>query len=471
MIISVANFFYRSMFGQLLVLSTLFLSITISLLVIRPFLEFLAEPEPLEATLMYAVTSVSGFAHGSEYGPKTLEESVELQEVKSVNPNFSYYLKINDTVYSSDQTEAAYWDDYLQLPNIEGLEQRFENIDDCASVSFSMSTKDEHGVGHVYSNLCGNREIYYEVSGISQPLPKLKGGWLAFFSDGWLWASSREYLISAGGIITLTILILYLTTRSIRKVTQVTESFDPLALNCKLPERHLPMEVLPLVQAVNQLMSKVDQTKEQQNFFLSTAAHEMRTPLTILRTRLEELPDTDVKDQLRNDVRRLTLVVNQLLKLMRINDITQVNETVELHTTLKKVIAERAPDAIRRNVDLVLESEVKDYTIKGDQSLLEIALVNLIDNAVSFSKPGDIVRITLSQAGVVEVIDSGPGINENIINNLFEPFAKNPPNRDGHGLGLAIVKAVIDLHQGEIIAKNRPSKGAVFKLVLTTAPS
>jgi signal transduction histidine kinase len=156
---------------------------------------------------------------------------------------------------------------------------------------------------------------------------------------------------------------------------------------------------------------------------------------------------------------------------MRINDITQVNETVELHTTLKKVIAERAPDAIRRNVDLVLESEVKDYTIKGDQSLLEIALVNLIDNAVSFSKPGDIVRITLSQAGVVEVIDSGPGINENIINNLFEPFAKNPPNRDGHGLGLAIVKAVIDLHQGEIIAKNRPSKGAVFKLVLTTAPS
>lgn len=247
-------------------------------------------------------------------------------------------------------------------------------------------------------------------------------------------------------------------------MAKVAQSFDPDSLEYKLPEQGLPAEVMPLVRAVNQMIGKIDEAKEQQNFFLSTAAHEMRTPLAILRTRIEELSDSKIKSELKNDISRLTTLVNDLLKLMSIKPSTEFDETVELVTLCKKVIAERAPNAINFNVELAFSTELETLTIKGDSGLLEVAIANLVDNAVSFSPEGSEVELTITDDKAIKVTDQGQGINPEVLPRLFDPFAKSPPNRDGHGLGLAIVKSIVSLHGAHIKAENHPEIGACFRI-------
>ena len=212
------------------------------------------------------------------------------------------------------------------------------------------------------------------------------------------------------------------------------------------------------------MIARVDETQQKHNFFLSTAAHEMRTPLTVLRTRLEMLDEGRVKDKLVNDVRRLTSLVNQLLRLMRIGGPKSLNAEVDVVRCCERVVRERTSYAMELEVHLQFDSDVPSYIITGDEGLLEVAIANLVDNAVSFSKSGDTVRLAMYMSGNLVVTDSGPGIPEDKLNALFEPFAKFPPNRNGHGLGLAIVKAIAVLHEANVSAANRAGGGAEFTL-------
>jgi signal transduction histidine kinase len=227
---------------------------------------------------------------------------------------------------------------------------------------------------------------------------------------------------------------------------------------------HLPYEAVPLVRAVNQMIGKIQQSKQQQEFFLSTTAHELRTPLTILRARVELLNEGETKQQLIEDIRRMTALVNQLLKLMRSGEPQELSQDIDIVQCCKKVISERAPLAIDKGIELSFDCQPEKLMIKGDADLLEIALANLLDNAISFSTPGDEVGITLSAEGILQVKDQGPGIHPSLLPTLFEAFAKYPSNRNGHGLGLAIVKSVTRLHGAELSADNAPAGGAVFTI-------
>ncbi len=95
---------------------------------------------------------------------------------------------------------------------------------------------------------------------------------------------------------------------------------------------------------------------------------------------------------------------------------------------------------------------------------MEVAIANLIDNAVSFSSPGASVELSVNADYSISVRDYGPGIPSDKLANLFKPFAKFPPNRNGHGLGLAIVKAITLLHNGSVSAENADDGGARFTI-------
>jgi len=197
-------------------------------------------------------------------------------------------------------------------------------------------------------------------------------------------------------------------------------------------------------------------------FFLSAAAHEMRTPLTVLRTRLELMEDGDQKDKLVGDVRRLTSLVNQLLTLMSISNRRDVTGFTDLVVAARKVASDLAPIAEAAGVSISFESEVSELEVIGEKALIRSAIGNLVENCISFSPAGGKVVLAVGADGIVTVRDHGPGLGDADPDSLFEPFSRQISNRRGYGLGLAIVNAIVRLHGGRATAANAPGGGAVF---------
>jgi signal transduction histidine kinase len=193
----------------------------------------------------------------------------------------------------------------------------------------------------------------------------------------------------------------------------------------------------------------------------------MRTPLTLIRIRLEEMLDEDIRDHLRSDVRRLSSLVEDLLRLLNVASRGDPQGCVDLVDLARRVVADHAPIAIEAAVDIGMEAGVDSVIVRGDDALLFVAVGNLVDNAISFSKPGDTVDVAVSAQGAISVRDRGPGVPVDSRYSLFEPFAKYPPNRKGHGLGLAIVAAIADLHGGGVRIEDAAGGGAMFVLQLT----
>ena len=149
---------------------------------------------------------------------------------------------------------------------------------------------------------------------------------------------------------------------------------------------------------------------------------------------------------------------------MHIRNQRDVEDEVNLVATARDVVAERAPLSIDRGIDIELESEPQALIVKGHAGLIWVAIANLVDNAISFSKSGDALKVSVDADGTVAVRDCGPGIAPDELERIFEPFAKNPPNRQGHGLGLAIVRAIMTAHGGNVSARNIRGGGADFTL-------
>jgi signal transduction histidine kinase len=252
--------------------------------------------------------------------------------------------------------------------------------------------------------------------------------------------------------------------RSSRRLAGIARSLDPQAPSHVLPETGVPTEILPMVRAINRMIRKIDKANEEQAFFLAAAAHELRTPLAIVRTRAENLPEGQDKEDLKNDLRRMSRLVDQLLRLMSVRNQGKPSEAVDLVSVARNVVAERAPLVIDKGVEIDLDANAQPVKVRGDEHLLRVALANLVDNALSFSDSGQRLMVQVSPDKNITVRDEGPGIPAKELDNIFQPFAKNPPNRTGHGLGLAITRSIMALHGGSVEASNQEGGGAAFAL-------
>ena len=212
------------------------------------------------------------------------------------------------------------------------------------------------------------------------------------------------------------------------------------------------------------MIRRVAATRDEQEMFLAAAAHELCNPMAALRMRLEELQQSEHKDALRADVNRMVKLVDQMLHLMHTRNYRELPDQVDLVSTARDVVAERAPLSVDHGVDIQFDSETTSLVLRGHKQLATVAIANVVDNAISFSQPGDTIWVRVDATGGVAVRDCGPGIPATELERIFEPFAKSPPNRHGHGLGLAIVQAVMDAHGGDVSAVNAEGGGAIFAL-------
>lgn len=232
-----------------------------------------------------------------------------------------------------------------------------------------------------------------------------------------------------------------------------------------------PTEIVPLVQALNQLLERLAHTLDTQRQFIADAAHELRTPLTAVRLQAELARQaTDAKERgealadLRVGLERATHLVEQMLAMARLDvapGAEKIEETVDLRALAKIVIAELATIADARHLDLgLLPGE--SIAITGDPEELRVLLGNLVDNALRYTPEGGRVDVCVqheAHQAVLSVRDTGPGIPLQERSRVFDRFYRGTQtNGPGSGLGLAIVRHIADRHHA-CIALSEPEDG------------
>lgn len=253
------------------------------------------------------------------------------------------------------------------------------------------------------------------------------------------------------------------------------ESLEPLQL---VP---LPKELEPMQAAINRLLGQIDDLLRREHRFIADAAHEMRTPLAILRLHAQNALNADSAAErdkalqfLMGGVDRLARVVNQLLTLARLEPRPGRRDwpRVDLEGVVAETLAELTPWILERGLEPSLDIATGDYHLHTDAGALGIALQNLVANAVDHSPAGGRVTVTLQcegQALLVSVDDEGPGIAEVDQQRVFERFySKGSTN--GAGLGLSIVSTIMTRLGGSVQLRNQTPHGLRATLRLPVEP-
>jgi signal transduction histidine kinase len=235
----------------------------------------------------------------------------------------------------------------------------------------------------------------------------------------------------------------------IRKTISQAAAIDANSLGTRLPKDDVVVELHPLVDSFNAALSRIDEDVSQRQRFLANAAHELRTPIAILLTRVEGMAPGSERDRLLLDVGRLEATAEQLLDMQRFGNI-QAWTDVDLVEICEIVVADCAPTAISAGYELGFETCRPSFLIKGDPHSLERAVSNLVRNAIEHAGGSGDIRVEITPEGAIEVSDDGPGISLVERENVFEPFYRTAPRSTGAGLGLSIVRQIAQLHNGSV---------------------
>ncbi|HNQ03302.1 MAG TPA: ATP-binding protein [Thiobacillaceae bacterium] len=263
-------------------------------------------------------------------------------------------------------------------------------------------------------------------------------------------------------------------------VTQAVDARNPDSLE-PLRLAWVPDELRPLVAALDALLARLAQALEAQRTFTADAAHELRTPLAALQLQTQMLARSRNEEErqqalgrLQGGLQRATHVVEQLLTLARQEDGAPApRENVDLHALAVGVIAERAPLARARGIDLGLASGETTASIPGDARALHILLANLVDNALRFTPPGGQVDVDVGrgrEGAWLAVRDTGPGIRTADRERVFDRFFRGTAATDqaGSGLGLAIVQRIAQRHGARLVLEDAmPGPGLRVSVVFT----
>lgn len=283
-------------------------------------------------------------------------------------------------------------------------------------------------------------------------------------------------------IIPLAVLLVWFgLSRGLRPLTRLRKTIDARKPDDLSPiaTRRVPEELEPLVEAFNEMLDRMKRSVESQQRFVADAAHQMRTPLTGLKTQAQfAMRETDPEAlrhalrQIATGVDRAGRLINQLLTLARTEGgelAERRQEPMDLSNLAQSVVSDLIMAAIAKDIDLGFESE-GPAMINGNRLLLSELAKNLIDNALRYTPIGGHVtcRVVGDTASVrFEVEDDGVGISEEQAEMVFERFYRvDDSSSEGSGLGLAIVQEIAVQHSTRASLRPNPTgRGAIARVV------
>jgi signal transduction histidine kinase len=282
------------------------------------------------------------------------------------------------------------------------------------------------------------------------------------------------------GWITLPILLVLLATDiaifrrallPLRQASEIAQQIGPARTDVRLPVNEIPSEVRPLVSAVNQALDRLDQGFRVQREFTADAAHELRTPLSILRTRVDTLDDQRIAQALHQDIEAMSRIVGQLLDIAELDAFTiDLSEVADARGVCAEVAEFIAPLALKQCREIALLGVSTPVWVKGNAEMMKRAIRNLAENAIKHAPLGTVVEFIVEENGTVKVLDRGPGISEEERDLIFRRFWRRDRSQPGStGLGLSIVQRIVELHRATIAVENRASGGAQFSIHFVAA--
>ena len=245
--------------------------------------------------------------------------------------------------------------------------------------------------------------------------------------------------------------------RSIERVTKLALAIEPTAPQASISLVEVPVELKPLARALNRAFQEIDDYIQRQRRFLGNAAHQLRTPLTLLRAKIEDVTQPALKVELVRDVRRLSSLVSAMLDLARIQNHAIEKRPVDLAVVTRDVLADFSPSALDAGIELSLEqAEEGTLVVQGVEAAVRSALANLVGNALVHAHGAGRVVANLDR-GSVSICDDGAGISPS--SERIELFQTGNPSKEGSGLGLSIVQEIMAAHGGTLIIESTPGRG------------
>lgn len=223
-------------------------------------------------------------------------------------------------------------------------------------------------------------------------------------------------------------------------------------------------EIVTAATAFNEMQQRLRRYVNDRTAMIGAIAHDLRTPLTRLRFRIESVPE-DMRAKMASDLDQMEAMISATLGFVR--DATQ--EGVRTKLELSSLLESQVDDMVDTGADVTIERADK-VVIEGDPVGLKRLFSNLLDNAIKYGKRARVRVIAEGDAAVVEVDDDGPGVPVAEAERVFEPFYRREPSRNretgGIGLGLAVVRTIARAHGGDAELENRPGGGLTARVRL-----
>ena len=267
-------------------------------------------------------------------------------------------------------------------------------------------------------------------------------------------------------LLIIDVVIIHRAMFPIVTASALASEIGPGRTDLRLPEADMPREVLSLVRAVNRALDRLDAGFRAQRELTAEAAHELRTPLAILRTQIDLIADPEVAGPLRHDVDSMGRLVNQMLEMSELESfVIAEDETADLVVIAAEVAAFLAPLAVSQTKTVAVTGALGPVIVRGNADAIARALRNLVENALAHTPAGSAVELAVARDGTISVLDRGPGVPKALRDNIFKRFWRGDRRRSGSGgLGLAIVARIAEMHDARLSVGDRPGGGAVFAM-------
>jgi signal transduction histidine kinase len=281
--------------------------------------------------------------------------------------------------------------------------------------------------------------------------------------------SMTSLAVNLAAVFSMSVVVAWLVVRDglapLRSAAAAAERLDFDSIGQGVAAEGAPSEVAPLIDAVNGALKRLDAAATRMRRYTANAAHELRTPVAILRARLENPEERSFKADLERDARRIQGIVEQMLIAARLTERqATLDDRIDLVAAIRSTVADYSPLVYRTKRRIELEAPETPTIIRGNRRALDSIIANLIDNALQAEPAGGMVVVRVTEAAVVEVVDHGAGVPEDARELIFEPFWRKTDTRAGAGLGLAIVKELVELLGGRIAVTATKGGGATFRL-------
>ena len=268
-----------------------------------------------------------------------------------------------------------------------------------------------------------------------------------------LWQTLSLYLL----LLVPIMLIAWRAARPLRDLTRAARA-NPALRDATPLEEEGPSDMRDLIAAFNAYRARIATMLSDKDRMLGAVGHDLRTPLASLRVRVEQIEDDALRDKMIASIEEMTAMLSDILALARSGAGTEAQERIPL----RELIGELAADYQERGQEVAV-AEVADVAVLARPMLLKRALRNLADNAVAYGVRARLSVRVEDDAARIAVSDDGPGLTEEQIRTLIEPFARGEQSRNratgGAGLGLSIARDIAEGEGGSLTLSNRPGGG------------